>query len=53
MNPLVKLNLFAAAVNATVVVGVCLSGQASTLTVLCAACVALNLAVAALFWERR
>jgi hypothetical protein len=53
MNLLIKLNLFAAAANATVVVGVCLFGQASTLTVICAACVPLNLAVAALLRERR
>jgi hypothetical protein len=53
MSLLVKLNLFAAAANAAVVVGVCLSGMASTLTVANAACVVLNLAVAARFWERR
>lgn len=53
MSWVVKGNLFAAAVNATVVVLVCAFGTPDTLTAVNAGCVFLNLLMAIVLWERR
>ncbi len=53
MNWIVKLNLFAAVINAALVVGDCVFGPPDGWTAVSIVCATLSTAMAVLLWERR